>query len=164
MGIAAKSKSTTACVLIASLALGACSSRPREFTPDLASAASQAGLDEAYATCKQLLVQGKLDANGRSNSAAAGAAAGATTAAVGGMSAAAMGGYAGAAAAGATIVLLPFAILGGAWGMARAKRAKKEHAIKTALAGCLEERGYQVAGWSKAAKKPAIVQTSSATE
>ncbi len=158
------SKSATACALIACLALDACSSRPREFTPDLASAASQAGLNEAYATCRQLFVEGKLDANGRGGSAAAGVAAGATTAAVGGTAAAAVGGYAGLAAASATVVLLPFAIIGGAWGMARAKRAKKEHAIKTALAGCLDERGYQVAGWSKAAKKPAIVQATPVTQ
>ena len=158
------SKTTIAFALIASLSLEGCSSRPREFTPDLATAAGEAGLNEAYATCKQLLVEGKLDANGRSGSAAAGVAAGATTAAVGGMSAAAVGGYAGVAAASATIVLLPFAIVGGAWGMARAKRAKKERAIKSELAGCLEEKGYQVAGWSKAAKKPAIVRGAPLTE
>ena len=159
-----KRKTTIAWALIASLALDGCSSRPREFTPDLPSATSQSGVDEAYATCKQLLVEGKLDANGRTGSAAAGVAAGATAAAVGGTTAAAVGGYAGVAAASATIVLLPFAILGGAWGMARAKRAKKEHAIKTALAGCLEQRGYQIAGWSKAAKKPAIVPAAAATQ
>ena len=66
-------------------------------------------------------------------------------------------GRAGLAAATATVVLLPFAIVGGAWGMAKMKRAKKERAIKTAMTGCLQERGYQVAGWSKAAKKPVIV-------
>ena len=60
----------------------------------------------------------KLDASGRSGSAGAGAAAGATTAVAGGALASA-GGYAGLAAASATIVLLPFAIVGGAWGMAR---------------------------------------------
>jgi hypothetical protein len=56
------------------------------------------------------------------------------------------------ALASATIVLLPFAVLGGAWGMSRAKRAEKEHAIKTALQGCLHERGYEVASWMKAPK------------
>ena len=55
------------------------------------------------------------------------------------------------------MVLLPFAIVGGAWGMAKIKRAKKERAIKTAMTGCLQQRGYQVAGWSRAAKKPVIV-------
>ena len=84
-----------------------------------------------------------------------GAAAGAGTAIAGTTAATAVGGYAGLAAASATIVLIPFAILGGAWGMARMKRAQKERAIKTALEGCLDERGYQVASWSKAAKKKA---------
>lgn len=147
------------CALIAGLTVQACSSRPREFTPRLATAGGdQSAFDAAYATCKQLQVEGKLDSAGRSGSAAAGAAAGATTAAVGGTAAAAAGGYAGLAAASATIVLLPFAILGGAWGMSKMKRSKKERAIKTAMEGCLQERGYQVAGWSKAMKKPMVVQ------
>ena len=48
------------------------------------------------------------------------------------------------------------AVIGGAWGMSRAKRAKKERAIKVAMEGCLAQRGYQVAGWSKAVHKPAV--------
>lgn len=142
------------CALVGSVTLQGCSSRPREFTPVLAAPpASEAEFDAAYGTCHQLLVAGKLDANGRTASGAAGVAAGASTAVVGSTAAAAVGGYAGLAAASATIVLLPFAVLGGAWGMARMKRAKKERAIKTALEGCLQERGYEVANWSKVAKK-----------
>ena len=145
--------------LLACLTLQACSSKPREFTPSLTAApASQAEFDAAYATCQQLFIEGKLDSNGRTGSAGAGLAAGATTAAVGSAAATAGGGYAGLAAASATIVLLPFAILGGAWGMSRAKRAKKERAVKTAMEGCLQERGYQVAGWSKSVKKPTVAQ------
>jgi hypothetical protein len=64
----------------------------------------------------------------------------------------------GTALASATIVLLPFAILGGAWGMSRAKRAKKERAIKTALEGCLQQRGYQVIDWSKGISKRTVVE------
>ena len=120
-----------------------------------AAPASQAEFDAAYATCQQLFVEGKLDSTGRTGSAGAGVAAGATTAAVGGAAATAVGGYAGLAAASATIVLLPFAILGGAWGMSRAKRSKKERAIKAAMEGCLAERGYQIAGWSKGVKTAA---------
>jgi hypothetical protein len=145
--------------LICCLALQACSSRPREFTPSLAAApASQAEFDTAYADCHQLLVAGKLDASGRRGSAAGGAAAGAGTAAVGGAAAATVGGYAGLAAASATIVLLPFAIVGGAWGMSKMKRARKERAIKGAMEGCLHDHGYQVAGWSKSLKKPVLAQ------
>lgn len=146
--------------LIACLTLQGCSSRPREFTPTraAASATSQAEFDAAYATCQQLFVAGKLDSSGRSGSAGAGAAAGAATAAVGGTAAAAAGGYAGLAAASATIVLLPFAILGGAWGMSKKKRAKKERAIKTAMEGCLSERGFQVVGWSRTVEKPVVVR------
>jgi hypothetical protein len=109
-----------------------------------------------------LFVAGKLDSSGKSGSLGAGAAAGAATAAAGSTAAAMAGGYAGLAAASATVILLPFAILGGAWGMSKVKRAKKERAIKTAMEGCLAERGYQVAGWSKAVKKPLVVRQGAA--
>ena len=149
-----KNRGITAGLLACCVMLQACSSRPREFTPQLTMPPpSQSEFETAYATCQQLLVGGKLDASGRAHSATAGVGAGAGTAAVGGATAAAVGGYGGLAVASATIVLLPFAILGGAWGMAKMKRAKKERAIKTALAGCLQERGYEVADWSLAPKK-----------
>jgi hypothetical protein len=124
----------------------------------------QADFDAAYADCHQLLVAGKLDASGRAASGAVGAAAGAGTAIAGSAAATAVGGYAGLAAASATIVLLPFAVLGGAWGMARMKRAKKELAIKTALEGCLQERGYQVASWSRGVKNKQPAQPAGAAE
>ena len=143
----------TAC---AGLLVQGCSSRPREFNPTLAAVpADQAAFNEAHATCTQLLVEGKLDQNGRSASLGGGAAAGATTAAVGAGAATAIGGYGGLAAASATIVLLPFAVIGGAWGMAKMKRARKEKAIKTAMSGCLHERGFAVASWEKAKRKRA---------
>jgi len=141
----------TAC---AGLLVQGCSSRPREFTPTLGIATAQpAGFDQAYATCTQLMVAGKLDKQGRSGSLGGGAAIGVTTAAVGAGTAAAMGGWAGVAAASATVVLLPFAVIGGAWGMAKMKRAKKEAAIKEVIGGCLQERGYSVASWEMAKNK-----------
>lgn len=147
----------TICALVACLTLEACSSRPREFTPALgASPPNQAQFDAAYANCQQLLVAGKLDSSGRTGSAGAGAAAGGATAVAGGATAAAIGGYAGLAAVAATVVLLPFAVVGGAWGVSKMKRAKKERAIKAALEGCLAERGFQVVGWSRSAKKPVV--------
>ena len=148
-----------AAALVGCLTLEACSSRPRDFTPTLASpAASQAEFESAYATCRQLLVSGKLNASGQGSSLVGGAGAGAGTAAVGGTAAAVAGGWGGLAVASATVVLLPFAVIGGAWGMSRMKRTRKERAIKTAMEGCLQERGYQVAGWSKAVGKPTVVQ------
>jgi hypothetical protein len=94
------------------------------------------------------MVAGKLNQHGRSGSLGAGAAAGAATAAVGAGTVAAIGPSMGAlAAASATVVLLPFAVIGGAWGMAKMKRARKEAAIKNVLSGCLQERGYSVASW-----------------
>ena len=143
--------------VICCLALDACSSRPREFTPKLAPAVNEANFEATYATCRQLLADGKLNASGRANSLAAGAGAGAGTAAVGGTAAAIAGGWGGVALASATVVLLPFAVIGGAWGVSRMKRTKKERAIRLAMEGCLRERGFQVAGWSKAIHKPLLV-------
>jgi hypothetical protein len=152
-------------LMIACLWLQGCSSRPREFTPTLATPpVSHTDFDAAYASCQQLFVAGKLDSSGRAGSAGAGAAAGAATAVAGGAAATSMVPAVGAALASATVVLLPFAILGGAWGMSRAKRGKKERAIKTALEGCLQERGYRIVSWSKGIKKPTIVQPATATE
>lgn len=137
--------------LAAILLLEACSSRPRQFDAQLAvPAADQAGFQAAFDSCKQLLVDGKLDSNGRLASGAVGAAAGATTLAVGGAAATSAGLYAGAAVASATLVLIPFVALGGAWGMAKAKRSRKEKAIQTAMSGCLRDRGYEVASWTRA--------------
>ncbi len=154
-----------AVLIVACLTLQACSSRPREFKPSLAAPpASQSEFDAVYATCQQLFVTGKLDSSGRTGSAGAGAAAGAATAVAGGAAAASAVPVVGAALASATVVLLPFVALGGAWGMAKMKRAKKERAIQVAMEGCLQERGFHVAGWSKAAKKPVIVEPGQAAD
>jgi hypothetical protein len=144
--------------LACALLLTGCSSRPREFRPMLAApqpgqaAFDQAAFDRAYAECSQLFVAGKLDREGRLASAGGGAAAAGTTAAVGTGAAVAIAGYSGLAVLSATVVLLPFAAIGGAVGMARAKRAKKEKAIKAAMTGCLAERGYRVQSWERVPK------------
>jgi hypothetical protein len=38
------------------------------------------------------------------------------------------------------------------------KRANKERAIKRAMSGCMADRGFQVAGWTKTGKKVAVVR------
>ena len=137
----------------ACLVLEACSSRPREFTPTLGIAPTdQTQFDAAYADCKQLLVTGKLDGSGRLASGGAGVAAGSAVGVAGSAAAASAGLYGGMAVASATLVLMPVAVIGGAVGMAKIKRHKKEAAIKRAMTGCLRERGYEVASWQKARK------------
>ena len=146
-------------VTAAALIVQGCSSRPRAFAPTLAAAPpeqasfDQAAFDQTYATCTQMLVAGKLDQSGKLASAGVGAAASGAAMAAGTASAAAVAGYSGLAVLGATIVLLPFVAIGGAVGMAKMKRAKKEKAIKIAMTGCLAERGYAVTSWEKIAKK-----------
>ena len=139
--------------------LQACSSRPREFTPTLAVVpASQAQFDAAYQECKQLQVTGKLDGSGRLASGGAGAAAGGAVGVAGSAAAASAGLYGGMAVASATLVLMPVAIIGGAVGMAKIKRHRKEVAIQRAMVGCLHERGFDVASWQKAARSKPIKQ------
>ena len=131
--------------------LEACSSRPREFTPTLGTIpADQAQFDAAYAECKQLLVTGKLDKSGRLASGGAGVAAGGAVGVAGGAAAAGAGLYGGMAVMSATLVLMPVAVIGGAVGMAKIKRHRKEAAIQRAMAGCLRQQGYEVASWQKA--------------
>lgn len=135
----------------ACLTLSACSSRPREFTPTLsAQLTDQARFESAYADCKQLLVTGKLDSSGRLASGGVGAAAGGAVGAAGTAAAASAGLYGGMAVMSATLVLMPVAVIGGAVGMAKIKRHKKEMAIQRAMSGCLRERGFEVASWHKA--------------
>ena len=148
----------------AMLVLQACSSRPRAFNPKLAAApADQQAFESAHATCRQLLADGKLDSNGRLTSTGAGAAAGATTVAVGGAAAATMGGYGGLALASATVVALPFVVIGGAWGLAKSKKNKKEKRIQQATGGCLAERGFTVAGWEPTSRRKLAAQARAAS-
>lgn len=138
----------------AAFLLTACSSRPREFTPTLGIVPTdQAKFDAAYAECRQLFVTGKLDSNGRLASGGAGVAAGGAFGVAGGAAAAGAGLYGGIAVATATVVLMPVAIIGGAIGMAKIKRHKKEKAIQQVMSGCLRERGYEVASWQKAPRR-----------
>ncbi len=131
------------------MALQGRSARPREFKPLLAAApADRQAFDVVYADCQRLMAEGKLDSSGRLASAGSGAATGATAMAVGGAAALAAGGYTGLAVVAATGVLLPFAVIGGAWKMAKAKKTKKERSIQQTAAGCLTERGYPVVGWN----------------
>jgi hypothetical protein len=138
----------------AAMLLGACSSRPREFAPSFASTAVDVtGAQKAAAECKELYAKGKLNSEGRLASAGMGAAAGGAMGVAGGAAATSAGLYGGGMAiASATVVLIPFAVIGGAVGMAKIKRGKKERAIQQAMAGCLRERGYQVAGWERIRK------------
>ena len=147
-------RALTVTAVIWALSLQACSSRPREFAPALATTPSdQNSFEAAFSECRQLLADGKLDTHGHLASGGAGAAAGVTTAAVGGTAAAVAGGWTGLAVASATIVLLPFAAVGGAWKMAKTKKNRKEKAIQQAMAGCLTGRGYPVVGWEPVSGK-----------
>lgn len=150
--------------LCITLLLAGCSSRPREFTPTLgALPTDQAKFDAAYAECKDLFVTGKLDSSGRLASGGAGVVAGGAVGAAGAAAATSAGIVGGVGIASATIVLMPVAVIGGAIGMAKLKRHKKEVAVQRAMGGCLQERGYQVQNWQKAPKHPKAVAANEAS-
>lgn len=101
---------------------------------------------------------GKLDSSGRFASGGVGAAAGGAVGVAGSAAAASAGLYGGMAVMSATLVLMPIAVIGGAVGMAKIKRHKKEAAIQRAMSGCLRDHGYEVASWQKA-PRPKPVET-----
>jgi hypothetical protein len=141
--------------------LAGCSSRPRQFSPVLASpAADPSAFNATVSECGTLLAEGKLTSDGRLASGAAGAAASGAALAVGTAAASSAGMFGGLAVAGATLVLLPFAAVGGALSVAKAKRKKREAAIQTAMAGCLAERGHEVTGWQQVGKVVAVKKAS----
>lgn len=151
-------KKISGSLLICCLVTQGCSSRPRNFEPTLVTVpADQRAFDTAYANCREAVLAGRPNSTGKGASVGAGAKAGAGTAAIGGTAAALAGGWGGAALAASTVVLLPFAIVGGAVAVAHAKRAKKERVIRAGMESCLREQGYQVAGWSKAIRHPTVV-------
>jgi hypothetical protein len=145
--------------------LAGCSSRPRQFSPVLAAPATdQTAFNAAVGECGTLLAEGKLTSDGRLASGAAGVAASGAALAAGTAVASSAGMFGGLAIAGATIVLLPFAAVGGAYAMAKAKRNKKEAAIQTAMAGCLGERGHDVTGWQQTGKVIPIKKAQAASK
>ena len=145
-------KKAVAALAVVSL-FSACSSRPRDFNPSLTiPVANAAAFDAAHAECKQLFVAGKLDSSGRLASGGAAAAAAGAVGVAGAATATSAGLYTGMAVASATVIALPFVALGGAYGMAKSKQKKKERAIQQVMSGCLKERGYEVAGWTRAPK------------
>lgn len=137
--------------VVSALALSACSSRPRTFEPQLASApAPGAEYYQTLDTCRTLVARGhRSDFKARLASAGTGVAA-----AVGiPLGLAALGEAATYAVATSATALVPLVGIGAAWGMAKRKKNKKEREVKQATALCLSEHGYTVSGWKVAKKR-----------
>jgi hypothetical protein len=145
-------------ILSVSLTCSACSSRPRSFAPRLAVPSSDpAAFDAAWKRCRAEVAARTDQRSGRLASGAGGVAAGAgATAAVGAATAGTYATYGSMAAAmGATIIAAPVALIGGAWGLSKIKKNKKEKAIRVATADCLKAAGYDVAAWRVMSTKEA---------
>lgn len=154
--------------LAAVLVCSGCSSRPRSFAPQLAAPpADQQGFDAAWKRCRADVAARTDQRSGRLSSATVGAATGVgASAAVGVATAGTYATYGGAAAAaGATIIAMPIALIGGAWGVSKIKKNKKEKAIKLATAKCMKAAGYDVSDWRVLSKKEArAIDVASVTE
>ena len=140
----------SALVIGFSVSLCACSSHPRQFSPEMQVAVVDPVKFAAdYEQCRTLVAGGQ-----RSGFGAQVASGGVGVAAGVGVGAAVAGGTYGtmagaAAAAGAALVLMPIVGVAAAWGLAKNRRLKKEKEIKQATALCLRETGYTVAGWNR---------------
>ena len=135
--------------------LAGCSSRPRNFAPVMAAPPADAQAYEAqWLSCREQVTMSAKQGTGRLASAAGGVAAGVGGAAAIGTTAGASAGMVGAmAAASATIILAPIAAIGGAWGVSKIKKTKKEKAIKAATADCMAQAGYAVDKWRVMSKQ-----------
>ena len=149
-----KSKLLLSAVAV-SVVLAGCSSRPRNFAPVMAAAPADSQAYEAqWLACREHVAASAKQGSGRLGSAAGGAAAGVGSAVAIGTSAGASASMAGAmAAAAATVILAPIAIVGGAWGVSKIKKTKKEKAIKAATAECMAKSGYSVDKWRVMSKR-----------
>lgn len=127
-----------------------CSSKPRNFAPVLTAApADEQAYESRWLACRDEVRVTTKNGSERGVSAVGGVAAGAGgAAAVGAATAGTYAGYAAAGAAiGATIIAAPLALVGGAWGISKIKKTKKEKRIKAATADCLAKAGYSVDKW-----------------
>lgn len=139
------------------VALGGCSSRPRNFAPVLAAAPADArSYENHWLDCREQVAAVTRKGSGRTASAGGGAVAGAAAgvAANAAASAATYGGFGAAAAAGAAaIAVVPVFGLAGAWGISKIKKSKKERTIKSATAECMASKGYSVDKWRVMSKR-----------
>ena len=139
------------------IALGGCSSRPRNFAPVLGAPAADPKAYEAHwLDCREQVAAATGKGSGRLASAGGGAVAGAGAgvAASAVTSGATFGTYGAAAAAGAAMIaMVPVFGLAGAWGISKIKKSKKERTIKTATAQCMTSKGYSVEKWRVMSKR-----------
>jgi len=137
-------------LVITAVALASCSSRPREFTAQLeAPPADSTGFEQIHESCRVQIAQGKRSGFLVSGAAGTAAAVGTGAAIVG---SAGPGMFAGVAAGAMAATVMPFIGIGAAWGVAKAKKKKKERDVKQAMALCLTENGYTVSDWEVASR------------
>lgn len=139
------------------IALGGCSSRPRNFAPVLAAAPADArAYENHWLDCREQVAVATAKGSGRLASAGGGAVAGAgaglaASAAASGATYSTIGA---AAAAGAVMIAtVPVFGLAGAWGISKIKKTKKERRIKAATAECMARNGYSVEKWRVMSKR-----------
>ena len=142
---------------ICAIALGGCSSRPRNFAPVLAAAPADArAYEKHWLDCREQVAASNGKGSGRLASAGGGAVAGAGAglAAQAAASGVTYGTIGAAATAGAVMIAtVPVFGLAGAWGISKIKKSKKERRIKSATAECMASHGYSIDKWRVMSKR-----------
>jgi len=142
---------------VCAIAVGGCSSKPRNFAPVLAAAPADArSYEKHWLECREQVAAANGKGSGRLASAGGGAVAGAgagvaASAAASGATFATYG--AAATAAAAAIAVVPVFGLAGAWGISKIKKNKNERRIKSATAECMASHGYSVDKWRVMSKR-----------
>jgi hypothetical protein len=144
----------SAMLILGAHSVSACSTRPRNFTAELAAPVTdRATFENDFRTCQTMVRQGRK--SGFKDAAAMGLATG--LGAVGGGAALASAGLVGVnigtGAVSAMTYAVPFIGVFAGFGVSRAIRSGREGKVKRAMDSCLNEYGYGVSRWSPVKKK-----------
>ena len=141
-------------VAAAAVALSGCSTRPREFSAELAGPVAERGTyRQTFADCRAMVRAGHSHDFKATAATALATGAGTVGSAMAMVGAGVVGPFtAGAGAVAATAALPIVGVLAG-FGVSRAIRSGKERKYKRAMGTCLDEYGYTVASWDNIGKK-----------
>lgn len=144
---------------IAAVMLSGCSTRPRNFSAELAAPVpDRAAFANDYRTCQQLVAAGhRSDFKVKAVAATAGTAGALGTGAILAPATMTIGAGGGAGMAAAAVAMPVVGVLA-AFGISRAIRGGKEKKQRQAMSDCLAEYGYTVDGWNKLGKREDAAQ------
>jgi hypothetical protein len=137
------------CALMIMATLSACSTRPRNFAPTIATTVADDGtFEDIYRTCAGLVAQGRSSDFKATAATLAATGAGTVGAAFAATSVGAVGITGGALTSAVSVAVPGLGLLAG-FGLSRAIRSGNERKHKARMATCLGEYGYAVSDWAR---------------